>query len=89
MSLDKLKATNDNVFIIKDEGQKERDGFKIPEGAISKPNTGRIISVGINVNDRSIKEGKTAVFNKQAGFVIDIYDTEVTVLSQEKILGTI
>lgn len=87
--IEKITATNDFVWIIKDEIQSERGGILLPEGRMEKPHTGRIISVGVKVDDPAIVKDKTAIFNKQVGQGLTIFDTEVTVLTQQQVLGVV
>lgn len=88
MSIEKLKATGNFVFIIRDEAKKESGGLVIPDLSQKKPNTGIILSVGGRVEDSNIVAGNKAIFNKSVGSTIDIFDTEITVLNgNEQILG--
>lgn len=86
--IEKIQAVNEFVFIIKDEAQAMYGGLKLPEPSIKKPNTGKVLSVGNLVQDKNIKVGKTAIFSKQVGSDIEIFDTEITVLNgNNQILG--
>jgi chaperonin GroES len=88
--IDKLIAVGEFVFVLRDEPETERNGLLIPEGAKQKPNTGTILSVGQKVEDTNIVQGRTAVFNKQAGNTIEIFDTEITVLNgNQQLLGVL
>jgi co-chaperonin GroES (HSP10) len=90
MSLEKLNAVGEYVFVIRDTPESEKNGFIIPELSQKKPNTGLILSVGTMVMDKGIKKGKKAVFSKQVGNVIDIFDTEITVLNgNSQLMGVI
>lgn len=89
MSLEKLKAVGEYVFVIKDEAETTYGSIQLPETAIRKPNTGKIISVGKNVTDLNIKQGKWAIFSRQVGSEIEIFDTSITVLNgNNQVLGT-
>lgn len=79
--IEKLQAVNEFIFIIKDEVESTYGGLSIPETSEKKPNTGEIISVGSNVMDKNVKKGRKAIFNKQVGNTIDIFDKEITVLN--------
>lgn len=81
MSIEKLQAVNGFVYIIKDAPKTKVGGLDIPEPSLKKPNTGKVLSVGNLVQDKNIKKGRTALFNKQAGGEIDIFDTEITVVN--------
>lgn len=88
MSLDKIKAVNDYIFVIKDKEITERKGLKVPEHSVVKPNTGKILSVGSKVTDVNAVKDATAIFNKSAGGnIIELFDTEIIVLIQDKLLG--
>lgn len=87
MSIDKIQAVNEYVFVIKDDAITEIDGIKRPDHSSIKPNTGKIISVGGGVIDKNIRKDRTAIFAKSSGQPVDIFQTEITVLSQDKILG--
>lgn len=90
MSLDKIVASGHIVMVIRDVPESEKDGLFIPETARKKPNTGRILTVGELVEDKSIQPGKMAIFSKQVGTEIRIFDTDITVLNaaHEQVLGT-
>lgn len=79
--LDNLIAVGEFVYLIKDAPITKVGGLDIPEPSIKKPNTGKIISVGNLVQDKNIRKGKTAVFSKQVGAEIELFDTEITVLN--------
>jgi co-chaperonin GroES (HSP10) len=85
--ISKLTACGEYVFIKKDEARSPIEGFSMPEISKTKPNTGEIISVGLRVADKNIKKGRKAIFNANAGFIIEIFDESVTVLTQDKVLG--
>ena len=90
MSIDKLIAVGEFVFLIKDEPVTTSGGLFIPEPSVKKPNKGKILSVGNLVQDKNIRAGRTAVFSKQVGSEIDLFDTEITVLNgNQQILGVI
>lgn len=87
--IEKLQAVGEFVFIIKDAPETKHGSFQLPETATRKPNTGKIISVGVEVKDLNVKKGRTAIFNKQVGNEIEIFDTEITVLNgNNQVLGT-
>lgn len=86
--IDKLTAVGEYIFVIKDEPVTEKGGFKIPEASIKAPNTGEIISVGSLVQDKNVKKGRKAIFNKQVGGTIELFDKEITVLNgNNQLLG--
>lgn len=88
--LEKLQAVNGFVYIIKDASVTKIGGLDIPEPSLKRPNTGKIISVGNLVQDKNIKKGRTALFNKQAGGEIEMFDTEITVVNgNDQIHGVI
>jgi len=87
MSIEKLQAVGLFVFILRDEPEAEKMGLILPDQAKKKPNTGEIISVGSTVSDKKISKGKKAIFNQQAGFIIEIFGKEITVLNEAQVLG--
>lgn len=88
--IDRLQAVGEFVYLIKDAPITKVGGLDIPEPSIKKPNTGIIISVGNLVQDKNIRKGKTAVFSKQVGAEIELFDTEITVLNgNQQIHGVI
>lgn len=90
MSINKLQAVGEFVFVIRDEPETERKGILIPNLSVKKPNTGKIISVGEKVEDSRVEAGKTAIFHKQVGSEIEIFDTEITVLNgNQQLLGIV
>lgn len=90
MSLDRLQAVNGFVYIIKDAAITKKGGFDVPEPSRRQPNRGSILSVGNLVQDKNIKKGRTALFNKSAGGEIDIFEKEITVVDgNQQIHGVI
>jgi co-chaperonin GroES (HSP10) len=90
MSLDKIQASGHIVMVIRDIPESEKDGVIIPPSVQKKPNTGKVLSVGELVEDKSIVKGKTAIFSRQVGTEIVIFDTAITILNaqHEQVLGT-
>lgn len=84
-----IKATNNFVWIIRDESESEQSGFFIPDQGREKPHTGKIFSIGALVKDKNIKsaKGQTAVFHKGIGFSIEYQGTEYLLLTEEQIIG--
>jgi co-chaperonin GroES (HSP10) len=90
MKIEDLQAVGEFVYIIKDEAETHRNGLLIPEPSIKKPNVGVIISVGEGVQDKNICKGNKAVFSKQVGSEIELFDTAITVLNgNQQINGVI
>lgn len=83
-----IKASNNYIWVIRQEVERERGGIAIPGMAQKKVHRGKIMSVGNKVDDNTIKEGRTAIFNKSAGIEIEEAEATYTVLSQIDILGT-
>jgi co-chaperonin GroES (HSP10) len=57
-----IKATNNFVFIIRDETETEVSGMLIPGKGQEKPHWGTAYSVGPIVKDKSIKKDKKCLF---------------------------
>ena len=90
MSIEKIQAVNGFVYLIKDAPATHKGGLLMPEPSKKKPNTGKILSVGNLVIDKNIRKGRTALFNKQAGGEIEIFNTEITIVSgNDQIHGVI
>lgn len=87
--IDKIKASGNHILISRDEAASEKNGLIVPDNAKKKPNTGKIISVGSLVMDKTVKQGKTAVFNANVGFVLEFPDGNVTVLRETELIGTV
>lgn len=85
--IEKLESCGEFVFILRDEPLAEKHGLILPDQSKTKPNTGDIISVGCDVRDKKIVKGRKAIFNKSAGFIIEIYGKEITVLNKAQVLG--
>ena len=81
MSLENLIAVGEFVYVIKDSPIAKKGGLEMPEPSQKAPNTGKIISAGNQVQDKNIKAGRTAVFSKQVGGEIELFDTSITVLN--------
>ena len=83
----KIKAKNRIVLVDRDKAEISVGGIAIP-GIAQKPiHKGRILSVGSLVEDKTIKEGGVAIFNKSAGFTIEEDGIKYLVLNQEDIIG--
>jgi co-chaperonin GroES (HSP10) len=93
MSIDKIQAVGYIVMVVRDTPEKERGGLVLPELSQKKPNTGKILSVGEQVKkiDANIKPGRTAIFGRQTGTEIHIFDTSITILNAEQaqVLGVL
>lgn len=84
-----LKATNDNVLVVRDEATSELNGVFIPDEAKKKMHKGEIKTAGSLVSDKLIAVGKTAVFNKSAGFEISEDGVDYLVLTQRDIIAIV
>lgn len=82
-----IQATNNFVFIIRDETQDESGGLLIPGQGKEKPHSGKIFSVGSMVKDAKIKKDKQAIFHKGIGFDITYQDVTYLVLMDTEIIG--
>lgn len=84
----KITAKNNFAWVIRDETETKMGEFVIPDSAQKKANTGKIISVGTKRFDKTIKDGQTAVFNKQVGQELSFEGTDYTILNADNhILG--
>lgn len=83
-----IKASNDCVWVVKQDADTHTGGIQLPDSAKPKVHKGKIITVGKLVSDNTIKEGRLAIFNKSAGFEIEEEGIEYTILHQIDIVGT-
>lgn len=86
-----IRATNDFVFILRDETKKEQSGLLLPESSRKKPHKGVIFSVGDLVRDRNIKsgKGKPCLFHQGVGFTVEHEGQEYLVLSGNEIIAVL
>lgn len=80
MTINNLVAVGRFAYIVKDAPITKMGGLDMPEPSIKRPNTGKLLTVGSLVEDKNIKKGRTALFNKQAGGEIEIFGVEITVV---------
>lgn len=85
----KFEATNNFVYIVRDESQKEVFGLILPGIGQKKQAIGTIFSVGFLTRDPKIKkgEGKKAKFFDGVGFEQTIDDKTYLVLTDDQITG--
>lgn len=86
---EKAIAVGLHVFCKRDESVSERNGLIIPDQAKKKPNTGMILSVGKNVKDKGIQEGRKAIWNTHVGHECEVNGDVFTVLIEDEILGVL
>jgi len=86
-----IEATNNFVFIIRDEVVSEIGGLVIPNQGKEKPHHGTIFSIGELVQDTKIKGGKgrKCLFHKGIGFNIEYEGVEYLVLLGEEIIAVL
>lgn len=86
-----IQATNNFVFIIRDEIKSETGGLIIPGQGRVKPHQGTILSVGGMVKDPKIKggKGKKVLFHQGIGFSIEFEGTEYLVLMGDEIIAVL
>ena len=90
MTIENIVAVGEFVYVIKEEPITHKGGLLLPEPSQKAPNMGKIISVGNLVQDKNIRKGRTAIFSKQVGNPIMVFDTEITVLNgNHQILGVL
>lgn len=82
-----IKATNNFVFIIRDETQSEIGGLLIPGQGQEKPHWGTAYSVGPLVKDKTIKNGKKCLFFKGTGWDISYGGQDYLVIEGERVIG--
>ena len=84
-----IEATNNFIYLIRDETEKEKGGLLIPGKGQEKPHMGTIISIGELVKDKKIRKSvnKKGVFHKGTGFPIELEGIEYLVLTDDQIIG--
>jgi co-chaperonin GroES (HSP10) len=85
----KVQATNNCIWVIRDEAESQKGGLIIPDIAKKKTHQGKIQSVGKLVQDKSIKTDNTAIFNQTSGFEIDFNGITYTILRDTDVIGVI
>lgn len=85
----KFEATNNFVYIVRDETQKEIGGLLIPGKGQEKLNIGTVHSVGYLAKDPKIKKSKNrkVLFFKGTGFEQEIEGVTYLVLTDDQIHG--
>lgn len=86
-----LEATNNAVWVIRDETPDESNGLILTEEGKVKPHTGTIISTGELVKDSKIRKGvnRKCLWHKTVGQEIDYNGTTYLVLTDEQILAVL
>ncbi len=84
-----IKATNNFVFIVRDEAETEKMGLFIPSKGVEKPHQGTIYSGGHLVKDPKIKTGKKCLFHKGCGFSIEYEGVEYLVLTGDEVIAVL
>lgn len=89
--MSKIQATNNFVFIIRDEIKKETNGLIIPGQSRVKPSIGTIYSIGDLVQDKYIKSGigKKCLFHQGIGFEIEYESVVYLVLQGSEIISVV
>jgi co-chaperonin GroES (HSP10) len=84
-----IKATNNYIFIVRDEEKSEVNGLLLPPSGVVKPHTGTIFSVGGKVTDPNIIKsiGLTALFHQGIGFTIEDEGNKYLVLQEHEIIA--
>lgn len=84
-----IKATNNYIFIVRDEEKSEVNGLLLPPSGVVKPHTGTIFSVGGKVTDPDIRNsvGRTALFHQTVGFAIEEEESKYFVLQEHEIIA--
>jgi len=84
-----FEATNNFVYIIRDESEKEVSGLLIPGQGQKKQAIGTVYSIGFLTRDPKIKKskGKKVKFFDGVGFTQEIDGIEYLVLTDDQITG--
>lgn len=86
-----VQATNNFVFVIRDEAEKEKSGLLLPDSGVEKPHHGTVYSTGELVRDKKIKaaKGKKICFHKGVGFPLEIEGEEYLILTDDQVIGVL
>lgn len=86
-----ITATNNFVFVLRDEAAEESEGLWIPTEGRKKPHKGTVVSVGDLVRDKNIRKhkGKKCLFHHGVGFHIPYEGVEYLVLTGDEIIGLV
>lgn len=86
-----IQATNNFVFIKRDDPEREASGLILPESSLEQPSKGTIVTVGDVVHDKKIKsaKGRQCIFPKGVGFPIEHDGIEYLVLEAERIFAIV
>lgn len=89
--MSKVSATNNFVFLVRDEVEKEVGGLLIPGQGQEKPHKGVIFSCGSLVRDIKIRNGngKKALFHKGNGQEIEYDGQTYVVLEDVQIIAVV
>lgn len=93
----RVEPLGDKVVIKRLESEKETaGGIVLPESAQSKPQQGRVLSVGAGrLNDNgdrtppSVREGDRIIFASYAGTLVNVDDDELLIMSEAEILAVL
>lgn len=93
----RVEPLGDKVIIKRLEGEeKTAGGIVLPDSAKSKPQEGRVLSVGTGrqMDDGSrstpqVKEGDRVIFASYAGTEVEVNDEPVLILTENEILAVI
>ncbi|PWT75778.1 MAG: hypothetical protein C5B59_07960 [Bacteroidetes bacterium] len=81
------QAVNNLIWIIPDEEKKEKGGLVIPSQGRVKPHFGIIYSVGSNVTEEKIREGRIAIFHRGIGMMLEYDGKNYLILEQQMVIG--
>lgn len=93
----RVEPLGDKVIIKRLEGEeKTAGGIVLPDSAKSKPQEGRVLSVGdgrlLDDGTRSapqVKEGDRVIFASYAGTEVEVNDEELLILGESEILAVL
>lgn len=87
----KIQATNNFVFIKRDESEREIDGLVFPSGSVEKPSKGVIVTIGDVVQDKNIRSGvgKSCIFPKGVGMETEVEGETYLVIEAERVFAIV
>jgi len=86
-----IKATNNFVFVQRDEAEKEVGGLIIPKTGQTKTSKGVVLSIGGLVKDPNIKgsKGRSVLYHPTVGFGITFESVDYWVLMDSEIIAVV
>jgi chaperonin GroES len=90
----KLKPLYDRVIVKLDPPETKKGSLFIPDNAQDKPQTGRVLAVGLGTRYKSgeliplsVKEGDRILVGKWSGTEVKVEGEEILIVQEKEIIG--